>query len=351
MPDFIIVGQGICGTFLSCYLLKEGKDVLVIDKPDASSASRIASGIINPVTGRRIVKTWLIDELIPFCKIAYKEIGDVVNTSLIRQCNVLDFFATLQMKEAFESRIQEEPELLNITKTTSEQEALFRFNYGIGEINPCYVTDIQTLLLLWRKQLQKRGAIWEEEFEFEQLQMNDNEVTYKNVRAKKIIFCDGVAGAGNCYFQKLPFAFNKGEALLVHIPGLPQSNIYKQGINIVPWKEKDLFWIGSNYVWDYKDLQPTEAFRKKTEDQLKYWLRLPFSVADHLASERPANVERRPFAGLHPLHPAIGILNGMGTKGCSLAPYFAHQLVQHLLYNTPIEPLADVKRFSRVLSR
>jgi len=41
----------------------------------------------------------------------------------------------------------------------------------------------------------------------------------------------------------------------------------------------------------------------------------------------------------------------MGTKGCSLAPYFAHQLVQSILGSEPVRADADVKRFTRILSR
>ena len=51
--DYLIVGQGICGTMLSWYLLKEGKTFLVIDDNNENSSSKIAAGIINPVTGRR----------------------------------------------------------------------------------------------------------------------------------------------------------------------------------------------------------------------------------------------------------------------------------------------------------
>jgi len=43
-------------------------------------------------------------------------------------------------------------------------------------------------------------------------------------------------------------------------------------------------------------------------------------------------------------------LNGMGTKGCSLAPYFAKQFADQLVHGHVLEPLADVKRFSRVLA-
>jgi glycine/D-amino acid oxidase-like deaminating enzyme len=77
----------------------------------------------------------------------------------------------------------------------------------------------------------------------------------------------------------------------------------------------------------------------------------PFRVLEHVASVRPATLERRPFVGFHPLHPAVGILNGMGTKGCSLAPFFARQLVRYIVDGTAILPEADVRRFSKILSR
>ncbi len=51
------------------------------------------------------------------------------------------------------------------------------------------------------------------------------------------------------------------------------------------------------------------------------------------------------------LHPSVGILNGMGTKGCSLAPYFAKQLTDHLVYQIPVAKDADIKRFEKILTR
>jgi glycine/D-amino acid oxidase-like deaminating enzyme len=118
----------------------------------------------------------------------------------------------------------------------------------------------------------------------------------------------------------------------------------------VPWHH-GLFWIGSSYDWDYKDVNPTPAFRKKTEEHLKYWLKRSVIIVDHVAAGRPANVERRPFVGLHPRYKSVGILNGMGAKGCSLAPFFAKQLTDHLLNGTAIYADADVKRFEKILMR
>ena len=66
---------------------------------------------------------------------------------------------------------------------------------------------------------------------------------------------------------------------------------------------------------------------------------------------RPAAVERRPFVGVHSLYNQIAILNGMGSKGCSLAPWFAKELASNLINKKTINVLADVNRYANVLKR
>src|SRR5690242_11970068 len=108
--EFLIVGQGICGTWLSYYLQQEKRSFVVIDNKQENSASRVAAGIINPVTGRRIVKTWMIDELLEFMVPAYRELGDRLEINAIEQKNLIDFHPTPQMKLAFDDRVKENPE-------------------------------------------------------------------------------------------------------------------------------------------------------------------------------------------------------------------------------------------------
>jgi len=64
-----------------------------------------------------------------------------------------------------------------------------------------------------------------------------------------VIFCDGIESFTNPYFSRLPFAPNKGEALIVEIPKLGwTSNVFKKGISLAPWKE-GLYWVGASYEW------------------------------------------------------------------------------------------------------
>ena len=184
-----------------------------------------------------------------------------------------------------------------------------------------------------------------------ELKVFANKIQYKNITASTIIFCDGNSSVHNPYFKLLPFAPNKGEVLLLEIPGLSNNLVYKKGMMMAPLATPDLWWIGSSYAWEFDHTNPTKEFRERTEQLLKAWLKIPFQITDHLSGIRPATLERRPFVGLHPYYPNIGILNGMGTKGCSLAPFFANQFIDHLLHHMPITPEADIKRFSRTLAR
>ena len=348
--DYLIIGQGISGTWLSYYLQKANKSFIVIDNDQPNSASRVAAGIINPVTGRRIVKTWMIDELLSFLIPAYEELGNQLNIKAIEKKSLIDFHPTPQMKIAFDERIKENADLLFKPNDQWQYQNIFNYDFGFGEVDPCYVVNLKEILRAWGKKNLSNNQLLEEDFEITELKQTDAEINYKNIKAEKIIFCDGIHSSQNPFFKNLPFALNKGEALLIEVPDIPSTHIFKKGMMLTSI-QKDLFWLGSNYLWEFPDDQPTEQFRKQTELLLRSWLRVPFKIVDHKASVRPANIERRPFVGFHPTYKNIGILNGMGTKGCSLAPFFAKQITDHLIYGEQILPEANVSRFSKILMR
>ena len=72
--NFLIVGLGAAGVHLSYQLLKSGETFLVIDNAQPNTSSRVAAGIINYITGKRMVKTWMADEIIPFATETYRDL-------------------------------------------------------------------------------------------------------------------------------------------------------------------------------------------------------------------------------------------------------------------------------------
>ena len=345
--DYIIVGQGLVGTWISYYAKAFGKNFIIINDPQTPSATSVASGVINPVTGRRIVQTWMIDVLLPNALQAYTELGIQLNKTILKKAPVVLLHPSLQMKESFEYRLNHDNVYLS-PNNKAEWEAFFKTPFGTGQIDSSFWIDLNTMLSSWRKQLKDLGNYIETYFDIEDLIVHQDHVTWKEYTANHIIFCDGNNSMQNKYFNKLPFAPNKGEALIVEIKGLPKENIYKQSISIVPWKE-DLFWVGSNYEWTFKDNSPTETFKEKMIQALNNFLKVPYTIVDHITGIRPANTERRPFVGVHPVYPSVAICNGMGTKGCSLAPYFSKQLIEYIENGKAIDTEADIKRFESIL--
>ena len=342
---YLIVGQGLSGTWLSYYFSKQNISFKIINDSSLRSATSVASGVINPVTGRRIVQTWKIESFLPFAIKAYTELQEKINHLIFSSAPILLIHPSQQMKESFDYRLAHDNVYLQKIGTENWQD-FFKINEGLGMISDCYWIDLNTMVNSWKKYLQEKDHYIEDRFLMDDFSFAENEIKWKNIEAEKIIFCDGVHAMNLPLFNKLPFAPNKGEALIVRIPGLSQKHIYKSNMTIVPWKD-DLFWVGSIYEWNYENEAPTENFKNKMEVQLNQLLQIPFEIVDHIVGIRPANLERRPFVGLHPKHKSIAICNGMGTKGCSLAPYFAHQLFSHLESELPIDMEADTIRFTK----
>src|SRR5436190_9884592 len=134
------------------------------------------------------------------------------------------------------------------------------YDFGCGEIRPAYTVHLQLLLQSWRNKLQELDAIREEQFDLNELKTSKELVSYQTITAKKIIFCDGPAGVNSPWFQLLPYAPNKGEALVIESIELTNEHIFKKGLMLAPLPGENIYWVGSNYQWEFEDDQPSQQF-------------------------------------------------------------------------------------------
>ena len=110
----------------------------------------------------------------------------------------------------------------------------------------------------------------------------------------------------------------------------PLDVIYNRRIFVLPQTAHEAI-VGATYNWQDTSLSPTAHARKILEEKLCSTFNLSYAVYDQQVGIRPATFDRRPFIGIHPQYPQLAIFNGLGTKGVSLAPYFAKIFVEHLL--------------------
>ena len=190
----------------------------------------------------------------------------------------------------------------------------------------------------------------EEHFEMGELKVLANKVQYRDICATKIIFCDGISGESNPYFKNLPFASNKGEALVIETDRIPSDFIFKKGLSLVPLTD-NYWWVGASYEWDFRISWALGNFQKKDDGVFIRMVKDALKIRRTFRIIRPATLERRPFVGFHPSYENVGILNGMGTKGCSLAPFFASQMANQMAHGAAIIPDAGILRFKNILGK
>ncbi len=348
--DVLIVGQGISGSLLYYHLTKAGLDCLVLDDVRPNTASRVAAGLINPVTGRRLVKSWMIEELLKELLITYREIEVEFNIQCLQEKELTWFFPATDVLQSFEKRLLEGTEYLAEASTLS-LESIFNFPFKAGNIKPVYVLNLQEMLDAFSSRLLQEEKLIQEKFDHHELSFSDPMVKYKGITSKRLIFCEGSSAVNNPFFNLLPYSLNKGEALILQIKDLARDAIYKFKQTLVPLADSpDKWWYGSDYEWEFENDLPTSKYLDKSNKELKNWLKLPYSIIDHKAAVRYATVERRPFIGFHPLQPEVGIFNGWGTKGCSLVPYFAREFAHNIVHGKPLLPEVDIKKYNKLLS-
>lgn len=348
--DYIIVGQGIGGALLAYLLRRRGCAVLVVDRPARDAASLVAAGTINPITGRKYVKSWRIDELLPAAQTVYSDIAKDFGIESYRPVNILRVLSTAEEENTWLSKSADPlvGQYIVDPPDASECEGKLREAPAYGELQGCLQVRMPAILQAIRDDLRSTDGLLEEDFRHSDLQLTHTGVKYRDVVAKACIFAEGHAVRGNPYFKYIKWQPVKGEVLHIRIAGAPFKKVIRHRIFITHLQD-DLYWVGARYIHDFDDDQPTDAERSNLIAELDKVLDIPYEVVDHKAGIRPAVSGRRPVAGRHPVHAQLVLFNGLGTKGASLGPFFATQLVRHLLDDSDLD--VDVTRLLSTLQQ
>jgi glycine/D-amino acid oxidase-like deaminating enzyme len=92
------------------------------------------------------------------------------------------------------------------------------------------------------------------------------------------------------------------------------------------------------------DNEPSEKARNELKRRLEKILIGDYRILDQKAGVRPATFDRRPFVGVHGQLDGLAMLNGLGAKGVTLAPYFSKLSCEQLFLNRPMIKEVDVNR-------
>jgi len=347
--DYIIVGQGIAGSVLAHTLLKNNCTILIINQPHLSNTSKVAAGLYNPVVFKRLSKSWMIDELLPFMDNFYSQMEILLESKFYYKNEIIKIFSEENEKLFWLKKSNEDVgKYLSNKIYENTIPEIIEAPIGIAETLNAGYLDINLFLNLSEKYFQKQEILLTEKFNHNDLTISDNAIKYKNIIAKKIIFCEGYKATQNPYFNWLPFKLTKGEVLTIEIEKSYADKISKvinKGVFILPIGN-NLFKVGATYEWNDLSEQPTEKGKMELTEKLNNVLKIPYKILKHEAGIRPTVIDRRPLLGIHPKYKSLAIFNGMGTKGVMLAPYFAEQMCSFLLNKSILMDEININRLS-----
>jgi len=329
--DYIIVGFGIAGAALALQLRKRGFTVAIFDEPYEHQASRVAAGLFNPVTGKQMLRTWNADVLFPYLHDFYKDAERVTGSSFFHPMPICIPFLSIKEQNDWMSTNED-------VYTTSRYGDFINDTFG-GLIlkSGGHVDTI--------KYLEAAAKLFdiETKFNYNELHVADK-ITYKSIKARAIIFCEGIRVKDNPYFNWVPVRQLKGETLDITFERTP-SHIFNRGVYVLPSGR-----VGATYNHDVTE-GPTEAGRLELVEKLNSLLAVPYTVHHHTWGIRPTTPDRRPIVGPHPEHKNVLIFNGMGTKGVSLAPWASGILCDFLNEGFQIKSDLNISRFYALYSK
>ncbi|WP_225986526.1 FAD-binding oxidoreductase [Rufibacter sp. LB8] len=344
--DYLVVGHGLAGAILASKLEMSGKTFRVFDVAKANAASRVAAGLINPVAGKRFAKSWRVDEFLPAAAAFYQTMEAHYQTPFFHQKPILKLFSTPEeqnnwMGKSTDASWQDYIETTHLQLPPSED--IYQELGGLLIQKGGYVA-LKDFLKCREQELFSKGLLQTEAFDVNQLELLPDGVRYGESEAKKIIFCEGAAGAENPYFHWLPFSLNKGEILDIKVPNFEASYIYNKAVYVVPLGQNH-YRVGATYNWREVNEETTPQAREELTAKLQDIVRKPVQVTAQYVGIRPAVRDRKPLVGLHPELPQVAIFNGMGSKGVLMAPLLAEQFLAALEGKTALWPEVNIARY------
>ncbi len=336
--DYIITGQGIAGSLLAWFLIQEGKKILVADPALDKTCTRVAAGLIHPLTGRRIVKSWNADLFIPFARNTYTSIEDKLGERFFEDYPVFEIFNDAGHRNDWAGR-SAEPEMHNyISEECGAGEIPGGVKAPFGGrwvINGGWL-DTRRFTDAIRRFLIQKASFIQEAMDYREVAFTDAGIVWKDIPATAIIDCSGSAAINHPLFQDLPFNPCKGELLQISSKDLPKDIVLHGPVKIIPLGGYE-YLTGATYDFKTIDDNCTAEGKEKMEEALHKMTSAPYSITGHTAAVRPSTKDRRPIMGPHKNIKRLFVFNGLGSKGVMMGPYLAKQLSAFLLHNTPLD--------------
>ncbi len=313
------------------------------------SAYKVAAGLINPVTGRWMTKSWNFDQLLPEAEATYRSIEKTLDIGIYHPLSALRFCQNKEDVKRLDRRLRNAryQDVLGKFHEPGSGNSNFNDRHGCFEIKKVAYVDLPKLVTSLQDTFFQNNQFRDEYFDYRELKKVGSTWQYRDIIAEDVTFCEGAAHSKNPWFSRIPLIPIKGETLHCDIRSL---ELAKRLIHhkkwILPYPDGS-FRIGATYDESDNDPAPTGSGKELLLSAAFTALKKSHVIEtiSHKAGIRPSTSDSKPIVGAHPDQQGLYLLNGLGSKGATTGPSMAKLLTGHILDGSLIDPVVDSQRF------
>lgn len=344
----LIVGQGIAGSLLTWYLHENQHEVTLVSNSEDHCASRVAAGVLTPITGKRFAVSWEYHRLHAAAVTTYENLGHRFNETFLYPRETIRVFRSAQEKALWDKKKKARLDFLPFIKNDLAPHQLpAPWNDPLGSMTLIHGGWCDSGKLLDRLDhfFINQKILLRQTLEPTSLTIKEESIIWNNQSFDVVIFCEGYHIRHNPFFKYLPFEHVKGEILTLGLDAsIPDDSILNFGKWLVPYPDGS-FRCGSTYDWYDLTETPTLSARNTILDTLRQHFPVTPEILGQQAGVRPVCKDMKPVLGPHPKYPRIWVFNGLGAKGILRAPYLAQHLVDVLERKTALWEEVNCRRF------
>lgn len=328
MYDIVIIGQGIAGSILAHYLDQAKINFMVIDHLENNSASRVAAGLINPLSMKRLTPVSKANNIFKTLFSFYQNLEQELHAKFLYPLPILKYLDNEYLQNDWMHKADIYPDFFSDEKMTGFEQ--------YGKVKCSGYIDTLMFLNTFRNHLEKQKRVISQKINYEKIAIHQDHITIElenaSISCRKIVFCEGHHISKNPFFKHINLTPTKGEILTVETEkNIDLHYILSQSGFIVPIAQ-NRFVVGSTYERNYLDSKPSILGSKAISDIFEHCFpNIRYKIIEHKAGIRPNTRDRNPIFEIHQKYPNMMVINGLGSRGLSIAPTFIEGLLGKIL--------------------
>jgi len=343
-PRILIIGQGLAGTALAWHLWERDVTFLIVDRNESLTSSKVAAGLITPITGMRLTVSWRYDTFYREALRFYRACGKRLKQRFFFPRGYVRLLKNEQEIAKWHKR-RRDPDMQPFLHRQAPQlnaDVIHQPDNGFQQRHAAWL-DTNTYLESSRHFFESLDSYTSADVNLAEVHDDTDGIEWNGQRFSHVIWAQGWSAEKHPLFHWVPFQSALGTILTVEADLQGEKRILNRGCWLLPRNDGTLR-AGSTYEWQFDNPNTPSADQVQTlEATLRSLLKAPSNITARQTAVRPIIKNRQALMGTHPTHPRVALLNGLGSKGSLRSPWLARHLIEHLLDGAPLDLELDLQ--------